>query len=316
MTDPPIVAEQPVKPKESSKPEKPAKKKEKPVKAEKPEKEKKEKSISGGRKLALRFLNVFIVLLLLLISYQLYQLLQYYNDLRSNDDTARLAASVLQNAENNAMQTVVTPAPDANDPTHSEDKPPVEPQILPAIQALREEFQNDDIVGYISINGTNIHYPVVQTTDNEFYIKNDLAKLRNVAGTIFMDCANNPSITDYNTVLYGHNMKNGSMLHNLRYYNDRQFFTEHRFITYRSLYEETVWEVFSFYPTETDFNYINTDFITPEHFTAFVEEIQLRSVVNTNVDISSINQVLTLSTCTNTADNMRFALHARRLSPQ
>ena len=267
-------------------------------------------------------LNVAIVALSLLILYQLYMMAKYYLELRANEKVSQLAVSVMQNALHEQAASpspvVITPAPSADSddaPAQTEDVA-APPQLLSVIEALRRELQNDDIVGYITIEGTNINYPVVQTTNNDFYVSHNLSKEKNASGAVFMSYINSPTMTSRNTILYAHNMKNGSMFHDLRYYSDRQFFNEHRTIHYISLYEESVWEIFAIYPTSTSVNYTQTDFTTLAEFDAFLQDLQLRSVVKSNVEVSQSDTLLTLSTCTNTAEDMRYALHAKRVYPQ
>ena len=264
------------------------------------------------------FLNIIIVILSVLILYQIFMMAKYYLELRANENISNLAAEIARSATRDALLTPDS-APASPGPTYGTPKPAAssEPVVLPVVKALRAEFQNDDIIGYITIEGTNINYPVLQTTNNDFYISHNLMKENNAGGAVFMDQRNSPTATDRNTVLFAHNMKDGSMFHNLRYYSDKQFFLDHRTIIFSTLYEESVWEVFSFYPTETNFDYIRTDFSSGSpSFTSFLSDLQLRSVVKSNVEVTAEDTILTLSTCTNGADNMRYALHAKRVYPQ
>jgi len=260
-------------------------------------------------------LTVLIVLFAGLAVYQGYQLARYYLDLRANERASVIAAQVFAKATPLPLPPTATPlftaSPEATGAPAIETPALTEKLIQPGILALRKEFGNEDIIGFLSIEGTNVQYAVAQTDNNSFYISHGINKDANSAGAIFMDSSNNPAMNDYNTVIYGHNMKNRSMFHDIRYYTSRQYFQEHNIIVYQSLYEETRWEVFAFYPTDTEFNYINTVFATPADFEAFLAEVRLKSVVPSNVEVTAEDAVLTLSTCTNTADDMRFALHAK-----
>jgi len=266
------------------------------------------------------FLTVLIIVFAGFAAYNGYKLVRYYLDLRANEQAAALAADVFNKAtEPPAMPTPTatpTPTTGATETPVPATEAPVVQVVQPGILALREEFKNDDIVGYLSIEGTNIQQVVVQTIDNDFYLRRGIDKQSNQAGTIFMDSSNNPAMTDYNTVLYGHNMRNGSMFHELRYYTSKAFFEDHSIIVYQSLYEETRWEVFAFYPTETEFNYINTVFSTPEKFTDFLAEIRLKSVVASDITVTADDAILTLSTCTSNGDGRRYALHARLIETE
>lgn len=185
--------------------------------------------------------------------------------------------------------------------------------VNPTFRALRETFGNNDIVAFITIAGTEINYPVVQAKDNEFYLSHDVEKKKNSAGSIFLDYENALYPLSSNTVVYGHNMKSGAMFHDIRYYEDQDFYNEHTIITMQTLYEDTKWEVFSFYETNVDFCYIQTHFENEDSFAGFVESIRQRAYYDTDVQVGPDDSVLTLSTCTNADDNMRKVLHAVRM---
>ena len=192
---------------------------------------------------------------------------------------------------------------------------PAPKAIQPEFRALREEYNNDDIVGYLKIPGTSIDYPVTHSGDNTYYLENDINKNASIAGWIFMDGENNIEKDDPNIVIYGHNMRKDIMFHSLRYYQSWDYFNEHRYIIFNTIYENYVWEVFSFYRAEIDFPYIQVVFQSDGAFNKLAAEMKKRSMYDTGVEIKPGDHILTLSTCTNEAENTRFALNARRLSP-
>ncbi|MDR1531169.1 MAG: class B sortase [Clostridiales bacterium] len=114
-----------------------------------------------------------------------------------------------------------------------------------------------------------------------------------------------------NTVIYGHNMKNRSMFHNIRYYMDSSFANTHRYVYLKTLYEYTKWEAFSFYKTDTQFNYIQTRFASMSTFFELAQKMKTKTVYDFGVEIDKNDQILTLSTCTNLADDSRYVLHAK-----
>jgi len=77
---------------------------------------------------------------------------------------------------------------------------------------------NSDVIGWIELEGSNIDYPILKSSDNADYLHTTYDKKYASAGSIFMDCRNASDFSDHNTILYGHNMKNGSMFHDLRFY--------------------------------------------------------------------------------------------------
>lgn len=184
------------------------------------------------------------------------------------------------------------------------------------ILELQNIFSNNEIIGYLKIDGTSILYPVAQTIDNDFYLEHDLYKNENSSGSLFMDFENQiPSSNavfpvDKNNIIYGHNMKDGTQFHNLRFYIDYQYYVANKYIELTTLYSETKWEVFSFYETDTEFNYTNTNFKTDEIYRDFLQEVVNKSLYQTDCEISFEDTILTLSTCTN-EDDKRYVLTAK-----
>jgi sortase B len=109
------------------------------------------------------------------------------------------------------------------------------------------KIQNSDTAGYLSIEGTVIQYPVVRGKDNSYYEKHTFSKKKNASGAIFMDSKNSMDLNDFNIVLYGHNMKDGSMFHELTQYRKISFTRDHRYIVLTGLYEKKTFYVFSAY---------------------------------------------------------------------
>lgn len=176
---------------------------------------------------------------------------------------------------------------------------------------LIENIGNKDIVGYLKIDNTVIDYPVLQKEDNDYYLNRDINGNKDSAGSIFLDYENNISKEDKNTVIYGHNMNKDYMFHSLRYYQDPEFFKKHRYITFDTLYGNQTYEVFAFYKTDIDFNYINVNFENDEHFNELLKEMKNRSFYETNVDVSPTDRILTLSTCSNQESDTRFVVNAK-----
>ncbi|MDR2649681.1 MAG: class B sortase [Clostridiales bacterium] len=187
------------------------------------------------------------------------------------------------------------------------------PSFMPAIVSLRDEFQNNDIAAYLKINGSNIDFPVVLTGDNVYYLTHDLRKQNNAAGSAFMDYENRIKPLGFNTVIYAHNMRDGSMFHNLRKYGDEEYFKEHKIISLQTLYEDTQWEVFSFYETNTDFLYNTTKFSDVDEFLIFAELTKAKSQYPADLSFTKDTRILTLSTCTNRDADDRYVVHAYRI---
>ena len=170
---------------------------------------------------------------------------------------------------------------------------------------------NRDTKGWIQVNGTNINYPFVQTTDNEYYLKRDFNKESNSAGWVYMDYRNNIENLDRNTILYAHGRLNGTMFGSLKNIFASDWFddTDNHIIKLSTLTENTLWQVFSVYHIPTTSDYLQTDFSSNEEFIKFVTMLMDRSQYEFNVEFNESDKILTLSTCYN--DQERVVLHAK-----
>ena len=163
----------------------------------------------------------------------------------------------------------------------------------------------------IKVNGTDIDFPVVKGTDNSYYLTHNFDKEKNKAGWIFADYRNKFDGTDKNIIIYGHNMKNGSMFASLKdvikeeWYNNEN----NKYIALITENENCKYQVFSVYQIETEEYYLQTNI---SNFKEFVEKIKGRSKKKFNVDIKETDSILTLSTC---ADNTKYrvVLHAVKI---
>lgn len=172
---------------------------------------------------------------------------------------------------------------------------------------------NEQIVGWLTIPNTSVNYPIVQGTDNEFYLSHNIKMETSAAGSIFMDYRNSMSLQNHHTILYGHRMKDGTMFGSLTNFLDEEFFEENAFFQYETLTESYELEVFSVYVTTTDFDYIKTNFVSDEEYRQFLQQIKQKSLYQPMIDISEKDRIFTLSTCDYTFDKEdgRLVIHAK-----
>ncbi|MBF2611387.1 class B sortase [Listeria welshimeri] len=156
---------------------------------------------------------------------------------------------------------------------------------------------NKDMAGWLTIADTEIDYPILQSTDNDYYLHHNYKNEKARAGSIFKDYRNTNEFLDKNTIIYGHNMKDGSMFADLRKYLDKDFFKAHPTFSYESGLSNYKVEIFSVYETTTDFYYIETDFPGKQDFDDYLEKVQQQSIYKSNVKVSSKDRIITLSTC-------------------
>ena len=170
---------------------------------------------------------------------------------------------------------------------------------------------NEDIIGWISIEGTSIDYPVVQAEDNDYYLTHSIYKEGSSAGAIFMDFRNCPSPLGKHTVLYGHHMRNGTMFRDLISYKKEEFRKEHPYVVYSGKDGVMMWEIFSAYVTDAGDYYIETDFSKGNDFGQFLEEIVSNSLYDTGCEVKQTDKILTLSTCSYEFEDARMVVHAK-----
>nr|WP_300003484.1 class B sortase [Tissierella sp.] len=182
--------------------------------------------------------------------------------------------------------------------------------ILDEFKALIEK--NENTVGWIKIQNTNIDYPVVQGDDNDFYLNHDFYNRRNSQGSIFMDFRSRANLEDKHTIIYGHHMKNRTMFNDLNFYKDEEFFKANRTFTMKSLYKEETYEIFSTHIYENDPYIIKTRFNNDE-FISFIDLIKEKAEHEIDIDIEKDDKILTLITCAYDFKDARYVVHARKV---
>jgi sortase B len=231
-----------------------------------------------------------------------------------------------------ATQDAAVPATEA--PTEATTEEPTEPPLLEKAEELLA--QNPDTIGYISIEGTDVDNPVVQTVGNDYYLHIAFDGTDHRAGTVYMDFRDvfswQEDMHSENIVLYGHNMADNSMFGSLRRYRqDLEFYKEAPIIKFSSNYKEYSYVIFglvitagSAAPPNDDlyadpmtwegFPYWNMEELdTEKHFNYYVDTIESMNMIENNVDVEVGDDLLTLSTCYSDEDNSRFLVVARRL---
>lgn len=183
-----------------------------------------------------------------------------------------------------------------------------------AIDFEKLKEKNSDTVAWLKVNETNIEYPVVRTTNNDYYLAHNFNKEYNSAGWIFADYKNKLDGTDKNLVIYGHNMRDDSMFGSLKKVINEEWYNneDNRYITLITENETQIYEVFSVYQIEKEDYYIQTNFNNEPEFGKFVETLKQRSKKDFNVNVSGEDDILTLSTCANN-NKYRVVLHAKKI---
>ena len=182
-------------------------------------------------------------------------------------------------------------------------------------------LENSDMVGWIQIEGTNIDYPVMQTpSDPNYYLKHDFEKNYTDYGCPFMQADCDASTPSDNLIIYGHNMKDGSMFANLAKYRSKDFWQAHKTVWFDTALGSCAYEIFAVVHTTVQadaadafpfYRFVNA--ASPEEFADYVSACQARALYDTGVSAQYGDKLLTLSTCDNITDNGRWLVIAKRI---
>lgn len=174
-------------------------------------------------------------------------------------------------------------------------------------------YINEDYCGWITINNTNIDYPILQGIDNEYYLRKDINKEILASGSIFLDYRNS-GFRDKNTIIYGHNMKNSTMFSQLGYFKEKDFFEKNRYIQIISPQGETLrYKIFSVYTTDANDNYLKTSFESHDDYKEFLDIIEAKSLFSSSIEVSTEDKIITLSTCSYEYEDARTVVHGKLL---
>lgn len=189
-----------------------------------------------------------------------------------------------------------------------------------SVPAEYQEYynRNNDFVGWIKIDGTEIDYPVVQADDNDYYLNHNFDKEKESRGTIFMDYTSDSNLGYMNTVIHGHNWLDDTVFSELPQYSDIDYYREHPVIEYNTRTEMHKWKIFAVFITTASadedngyvFNYVYPD-MGGINFDGYMAEINKRTLYYTGVDVNENDKILTLSTCTREVDTRSYRADCR-----
>ena len=262
------------------------------------------------------------------IAFAVWSLMRYYD------------ASENTEAEVNVLRSerpISTPRPSPSltqttQPVHTSEAeqtlPPVMPEPTERIYEVSEHFaalyeRNNDLAGWITIDGTHVDYPVMLSPlDGEYYMRHNFEGKRDSHGLPFLDNRCEIAPKSQIQIIYGHNINTGIMFHDLLLYQDEEFWKEHQYITYDTLYDEGVYQIVAAFVFETwrlkpesfQFNRY-TEFYagiaTEKRFGNYKENIEKLALYDTGLDFGLDDQLLILATCEYSARNGRFVLLAK-----
>ncbi|MCM1091070.1 MAG: class B sortase [Butyrivibrio sp.] len=193
------------------------------------------------------------------------------------------------------------------------------PEVLDEYKNLLNK--NKKLIGWVKIDDTDIDYPVMQTSDNEYYLDHNLNQEYDKNGSIFMDKDCDAIEPSTNLILYGHHMKSGKMFGGLDKYQNEEYYKKHRYIDFDTIYEKGVYEVMYVFRSrvyseeEVVFKYYRfIDAVSEIEFNSNMNEMAAISLYDTGVTAEYGDRLLTLSTCDYQEQNGRFVVVAKKVS--
>ena len=172
---------------------------------------------------------------------------------------------------------------------------------------------NPDVIGWLEMEAVDtINYPIVQGEDNDYYLHRTFQRTDNFAGSIFMDYMNKSNFGQRNTIVYGHNMKNGSMFGSLKNYRDQEVYKKSPYFWIYTPTRIYKYEIFSCAEVDKFGQDYQITFQDKEDFQEFIYHAQDQSLYDTGVDVDYTDTVVTLSTCTGN-EATRFIVQGKRV---
>lgn len=243
-----------------------------------------------------------IVLLLLIvvfvcgIGYTIYYLYNSYKDKKDNT---------------NILNNVIV-----------DDTPVTEEKTEKMLQLEELQKENNEIIGWLEIEDTNINLPVCQTTDNDFYLTHNYKKEKSKGGSLFLDKDFDLINGSSNYLIYGHRNTQGLMFEDLLKYSKEDFYNNHKTIKFTTNKDDSIYEIISvfysrvYYKKEKDvfryYNFVNAN--NEEEYNDFVNNCKKSSIYNTGVTANYGDQLLTLSTCEYSQEDGRFVVVAKKVN--
>ena len=168
-----------------------------------------------------------------------------------------------------------------------------------------------ELSSWLRSEGTGIDYPVMHTSDNDYYLTRLYDGTDNINGSLFMDYRNTGVLTDDNTVLYGHNMKNGGMFHALNEYKAQEFFDDNPTMLLCTPTGDYTVDLICGTVESGDEEFVEFNFESFDEMSAYLAQIQSRSTFQSGVELQPGDRLVSLCTCTYERQNARYMLVGR-----
>ena len=177
------------------------------------------------------------------------------------------------------------------------------------LAALKEI--NADVIGWFLIPGTTISYPLLQGTDNEYYLNYTWDNRESFVGSIFMDHTANPGLSDFNTIIYGHNLGDSHMFSTLTKFKSQSYYQSHPYFYIVNAQGIFRYQIIASYKAAADSTVFRIRFAGPDSKQAYLDQVMQHSVIDTGITPTADDRIVTLSTCVRGEANNRWIVQAR-----
>ena len=266
-------------------------------------------------KISLLFVILSVTLMMSVNLYRNYSDTKKYDDIENDLQKIKLDLDIPENNNQHKDITFIEPNDDDKErvtltTTTTTTTTIYDVKYEKVFEKLKEI--NNDTVGWLTVNNTKIDYPVVQSTDNDYYLYRDYYKNKNRHGWIYMDYRNNIEDLSDNTIIFGHNLANQKMFGTLRYVTNPSWYkkSSNQIITFNTTKATMKWQIISIYKIPVTNDYLVANFASSEDKLNFLDMITQRSIYNFNATYDENTKIITLSTCSNGSKD-RLVVHAK-----
>lgn len=266
-------------------------------------------------KISLLFIILSVTLMMSVNLYRNYSDTKKYDDIENDLQKIKLDLDIPENNNHDKDITFIEPNDDDKErvtltTTTTTTTTIYDVKYEKVFEKLKEI--NNDTVGWLTVNNTKIDYPVVQSTDNDYYLYRDYYKNKNRHGWIYMDYRNNIEDLSDNTIIFGHNLANQKMFGTLRYVTNPSWYkkSSNQIITFNTTKATMKWQIISIYKIPVTNDYLVANFASSEDKLNFLDMITQRSIYDFNATYDENTKIITLSTCSNGSKD-RLVVHAK-----
>ena len=232
---------------------------------------------------------ILLVICLCVFIFSAYNIYKYLSEENAN-----------KKLNNELMEKAIIETPNDNNDNAQEN----EDILLISVDFSVLKQENEDIVGWLYLEDSPINYPVVQSNDNDYYLRRLVNGEYNIAGSLFMDYRNDSNLEDNNTIIYGHNMKNNTMFGSLQEYKNQNYYDNHKVMYYFTPEKNYIIELFTGYTISVESDIYDLSIIDSSK----LEELISKSDFESNTKVTEEDKIITLSTCAYEYDGARYVV--------